>query len=343
MSQKQVTIYDIAREAGVSASTVSRILTGSTGVKQDKRERVMELVEKYQFRPNAMAKGLSLTHSRLIGMLCADVRNPYYSNLFVECEHAAYEAGYTLMLNNTFARPELEIGFMNKFLEQRVEALIISGGVADWRPMPENYVRALSSCAKRVPVIVAGEIPIKNVHQIRLDHVSSTRQVVQHLLSLGHKRIAFLHGYSYVYQTHVKLATFREMMEEHNLPVREEYLVDAGSFDEFSGFDGMNRLLALPQPPTAVITTNDMMALGALNAITRLGYAVPRDFSLVSFDNIYLTDLTQPRISSVALDYADYGRRLIESAVRAIEGKPVQETELLSMPLVIKDSCRKID
>lgn len=148
MSRKQITIYDIAREAGVSASTVSRILTNSAGVKPDKRQRVMELVEKYHFRPNAMAKGLSESRSKLIGMLCPDVCNPYFSSVYAECEQVAYEAGYTVVLNNTAAKLEREIAFMQRMSGYRVESMIICGGVADWITPPESYMRTLTHCAR---------------------------------------------------------------------------------------------------------------------------------------------------------------------------------------------------
>ena len=113
-SPKGITIYDIAKEAGVSPATVSRVLTNSPGVRPEKRERIQALIAKHNFTPNVMAKSLSETRRRTVGMVCADVRNPYYASLFVECEHAAYDRGYTLMLNNTLAREELEIVFLEK-------------------------------------------------------------------------------------------------------------------------------------------------------------------------------------------------------------------------------------
>ena len=340
--QKTITIYDIATEAKVSAATVSRVLANSAGVKPEKYERVMQVVNKYHFRPNALAKGLSQTHSKMIGMLCPDVRNPYYSNVFVECEKAASENGYTLVLNNTFAREDLEIAFIQKMMEQRVESLIICGGVADWRPLPDAYSRTLQLCAAQIPVVATGRLPIENCSRVCEDHVNGMRQAIEYLQSLGHRKIAFLHGFKNIYQTQVKIEAFRNIMEEFGLPMREEYLVDAGSFDEHGGVYGMNRLLALPDQPTAVVAINDMMAVGTLQAILQLGYSVPENYSLIGFDDIDLTELINPHINSIHFDYRAMGQALIGAAVGAINGETEKKDVILPTRLVIRDSCRKL-
>jgi len=342
-SKKDITIYDIAKEAGVSTATVSRILSNSTGVKQEKRDRVLSLVEKYSFKPSALARGLSETHSKMIGMLCPDVRNAYYANIFMECERAAFEKGYTLVLNNTFAQESLEVTFMEKLSEQRVECLIVCGGVADWRPLPTRYRETITRFAKRIPVVVAGRMDIANCYQIYIDHSEAMRMAVRHLVTLGHKRIAFLHGYSYIYQTQDKLSALRSTMEENNLPIREEYILDVGEFSEMSGLAGMKRLLSLAEPPTAIVAINDLVAAGALQAILRLGYTVPNDFSIIGFDDSMITDLTEPNISSIHYDYAFYGRKLIDTALSAMAGEPCERFYVIPTTLSVKESCRKID
>jgi LacI family transcriptional regulator len=341
--QKEITIYDIAKEAGVSTATVSRILSNTTGVKQEKRDRVQAIVNKYNFKPSAIARGLSETHSKVIGMLCPDVRNAYYANIFMECERLAYEKTYTLVLNNTFTRESLEIAFMEKLIEQRVESLIVCGGLADWRPLPQRYRDTLARFAKRIPVVVAGKCEMEDCYQVCINHAEGMRTTVKHLATLGHKRIAFLHGYSFIYQTQDKMAAFRQTMAEENLSVREEYIVDAGEFNEQGGLMGMKRLLSLAVPPTAVIATNDLMAAGAMQAILRLGYSVPNDISIVGFDDSLITDLTEPHISSVHYDYALYSKMLIDTALLAIDGQPCERFTMLPTSLTVKESCRKID
>lgn len=342
MTQKKITIYDIAKEAQVSASTVSRVLDNHPSVKPEKRERVMKVVKKYQFRPNALAKGLSSAHSRMIGMLCPDVCNPFFSSIFSACEQAAFAAGYTLMLNNTFAQPEKEIAYMHKLMEQQAESLILCGGVADWRPLPEEYANTVRQCAQNLPVVSAGALPVERCYQIPLDHYDGMRQAVNYLASLGHTRIAFLHGLRCILQTQEKMRAFYETMAALKLHVHKEYVVEVMTFDEQGGYHGMMQLMSLPKPPTAVIAINDMTAIGAQQAILHKGYSVPKDFSLIGFDNTYLTYLVQPHLTSLSLDYQAYARTLIGAAVSAISGEQPKPLEVIPLTLHVKESCRRI-
>ncbi len=341
-AQKELTIYDIAREAGVSASTVSRILSDSPGVRPEKRERVRAIIEKHNFRPNALARGLSETHSKLITMLCPDVRNAYYANLFLECERAAFERGYTLVLNSTFTQEALEIAFLNKSVGQRAECVVVCGGLVDWLPIPEKYLAALESVSERIPLVVAGNADIKNCYQIYIDQNAAMRLALRHLSALGHRNIAFLHGYSHIYQTQEKLKAFGEGMAAEGLKVNEEFVLDAGEFSEAAGFSAMNRILSLSKLPTAVIAINDMVAAGALQAILRLGYSCPEDFSLVGFDDSHITDLTRPHITSVHYDYRAYGKAIIDTAMAAIQNQECPRRIVIPCSLSIKESCRKI-
>lgn len=339
---KGITIYDIAKEAGVSPATVSRVLTDSPGVRPEKRERVRALIKKYNFTPNVMAKSLSKTKRHMVGMVCADLRNPYYASLFIECERAAYDRGYTLMLNNTFAKEELEITFLEKMCEQRVDAIIVSGGVIDWIELPPQFERTLSRIAAHTPVVVAGRVKNPDCYQVAIDHAEGMRQAVNHLASLGHSRIAYLSCAPHIYLSKEKSEAYREAMEACGLRVNPGYVVEGKEFDEHTGYQGMNRLLCLNEKPTAVIAINDLMAAGALQAIVHLGYSVPGDFSLMGFDNSYMSDLMAPPISSIEYHYDTYGRKLIDVALRAIDGEGPPRLTKISPSLVIKSSCQKI-
>lgn len=342
MAYEKITIYDIAREAKVSPATVSRILTGSAKVNADKKERVMKLVAQYDFRPSALAKGLSQTHSKLIGMMCPDVRNPYYANIFVECEHAAFERGYTLILNNTFADPALETQFIQKMLEQRAEGILICGGVTDWRPIPKDIEHLLLTCAEKIPVVLCGDMPLDSLHQVNIDHTGGMQQAVRHLSALGHRRIAFIHGFERAYQTQEKTAAFRDVMASLNLPIDERYIVDSDTFDEHGGKEAMKRLLLCPELPTAVVATNDTVALGAMQEIHSQGYSVPKDISVIGCDNIGITELSIPRLTSVGLDYAFVAQKMIDLAIAAIESGAPPARTVIPMQLFIKGSCARL-
>ena len=341
MAQRTVTIYDIAKEAHVSPATVSRIITNSSSVRQEKRDRVLEAIEKHHFKPNALARGLSETHSRRLGMICPDIRNPFYANVYTECERAACDRGYTLLFNNTFGREDQEIVSISRMLEQRVDSLIISGGIIDWCPMPEKFRAVFDRCCSEIPVIVNGYLPgyEKKCSQYVIDSGEGMRQAVTYLASLGHQRIAFLHGYEHIYQTRVKKKAFQETMQDLGLPVRDAYLVNGGLFNKESGYAGMNQLLKLDEPPTGIIAINDLMAAGALQALQKLGYSVPKEFSLIGFDDCFLTELTQPNITSVHCDYSALGNTLVDAAIRAVNGEPAVDPVFIPTSLTIRESC----
>lgn len=339
MTEKHIiTIYDIAREARVSTATVSRVITRSAAVSADKRERVEKLIRKYNFRPNALAKGLSKTRSRLIGMLCPDVRNPYYAGLFMACEREAYEMGYTLILSNTFTREELEIAFLEKMTEQRVEAILICGGLIDHVVLPARYSETLRRTAQRVPVIVAGQTTMPGCSQICLDHADGMRQVLLHLAGEGHRRIAFIYAGTDVSLTLIKRQAFLDGMRDLGLPVREEYLAAVSHFNEVCGAEAMAGLLALPEPPTAVIGINDLVAAGALRCVLENGLRVPNDCALAGFDDSYVSNLSVPRLTSISYDDEEYGRRLIRLAIEKIDDNHEVSRSMHPVKLIVKPS-----
>ena len=148
MSKNKVNIYAIAKEAEVSPATVSRVLTNSARVSSEKRKRVQDAIDKYGFKPNIIARRLSGTASKVIGIIVADISNPFYSSLFIECEKAAYEKGYTVLLCDTFGNADLEENHLQNLREQKVDAIILIGGRVDELVADENYVKYINDLAE---------------------------------------------------------------------------------------------------------------------------------------------------------------------------------------------------
>ena len=337
--KKNVTIYDIAREAGVSPATVSRILTGSASVRQEKRERVNSLIAKYQFRPNAMARALSETHTRLIGMVSADVSNSYYHSLFTACTNAARKRGYSLLLFNTMSRAELENAAIVRLIELRVDAMIIAGGRVDLAQPDGAFLGVLRSTVGRVPVVVASRSPLAEVPGVAVDHVGSMDIALRHLVSLGHREIGFVYTGRQFYGTVEKLLRFRAVLAEYGLPVREEWMLEVPDYDIDSGRVGADRLLRLSEKPTAVLGLNDMISIGLLKQLTDRGVRVPEQLSLLSFDDTYITSLTTPGISSVDYDYTLFAAQLTDTAIACAEGRTAPRQQLVAPSLSLKGSC----
>jgi len=339
--KKSVTIYDIATEAGVSAATVSRVLTGSAAVRPDKAAKVRTLIKKYNFRPNPMARALSETRSKIIGMLCADVSNPYYASVFAASERAAYNREYTLVSFTTMSDPDQEMRFLDKLSELRAEAVIICGGRMDLAHADEGYASKIRSVAKETPIIVAGKCSFGECYQVCIDFPYAMELALKHILAFGHEQIAFLSGTEKYFITGEKLGAFRRGMAAAGVPVREELIVDTGKYDIESGVIGMDALFTRGVRPTAVIAINDQVAAGAIQSIGSHGLRVPEDISVIGFDGTFLTDAISPKLTSVANDYPAYGEMLVQAAVAAIEKREAPRLQLHRPALAIKNSCAK--
>ena len=339
-NRKSITIYDIAREAGVSPATVSRILNGTTAVRQEKRDRVNQLIEKYNFRPNAMARALSETRTKVIGMVLADTSNPYYNSIFAACGNEAYKRGYVTMLFNTFSRPEMEVSALKKLQEQRVDAIIICGGRIDLAESDPEFMHLLETTLKTTPIVVGSRSPMEQICGVAVDHKESVNLAVEYLISQGHRDIGFVFTGEPYYGTQEKVERFRQVMTAAGLPVCEEWLISVPNYDCASGRLGIDQLMTCSRKPTALLGLNDVITAGMLQGLLDHGVRVPEDISLMGFDDTYITTITSPQLTAVDYDYNRYACMLVDAAVALIEGEECPREQLVPPSLSVKKSCR---
>lgn len=341
-NKKSVTIYDIAKEAGVSPATVSRVLNNNTKVSEDRKDRVMQVINKYDFKPNAMAKGLSQTKSNIIGIIAADIRNPFYSTLIVECEKAANELGYMVLVCNSFGKKELEDKHLEKLSTQRVDGIVQLGGRVDQMISDEEYVDRINYVANKIPVVITGKLDGADCYVVNIDEGQSMEKLLQYLISLGHRDIALIGGRSGVKSTIDKRSRYKQLLYKYGIAFKEEYIVETEEYDDIGGYKCMQHLFELEQLPSAIIAINDFTAAGAIRAITERGLSIPKDVSIASFDNTFISDVTIPKLTSINYNYQKFGERIIEIVVGAMEGKNMPRLSLIQTELVIKDSCKSI-
>lgn len=334
---KQITIYDIAREAGVSPATVSRVLTNSANVRSEKREKIQAIIDKYNFKPNALAKSLSDTRSNLMGFITADVRNPFYSAVYIACENAAKEKGYRVLLCNSLGEGEREIEQLHMLVQQRVDAIIQLGGRVDDVVTDKTFAKETKQIVSKIPMVVNGRIDGVDAYSVRIDAKEGCGLLVEHLIQLGHKKIALVGGRQNVISTLEKYNTYKEILEKHGIEFREEYVIN-GHYDQETGYNGVKKLMGLKDMPTAIIAINDFAAAGVIKGIHELGLKVPKNISVVSYDNTYITELTSPRLTSIDYNYDLFGKTLVETAISAIEGVEVPKTQMVTPHLVVRES-----
>ncbi|MFJ1968102.1 LacI family DNA-binding transcriptional regulator [Streptomyces sp. NPDC087903] len=293
------TIRDVADHAGVSKSLVSLVLRGSGQVRPEKREAVLRAVRELGYRPNTAARSLSEQRTRTVGVLLHDLRNPWYVDLLDGLNPLLHDHGLHMLLADARLNRRTGQDPAGPFLDLRVDGLVVVGTLPD--------PAALDAVAERVPVVVAGarEPVPSGVDVVAGDDEHGTRLVTEHLIGLGHSRIAHLAGFGAVGE--LRRRSFEATMRAHGLA--DEAVVEPGDMTEEGGHRGTVRLLGRPRRPTAVLAVNDIAAVGALSAAEELGLRVPHDLSVTGYDNTSISRLRHLWLTTVDNAGHEVGRR----------------------------------
>ncbi len=341
MEKKKISIYEIAAEAGVSPATVSRTINQPERVTAKKREKVLEVIRKYDFKPNVLAKSLKNARSGVIGILSATVDSPFYGRLVSECILAAEEEGYILLVANYRYGQPGDFGMLEKICEQRAESVILLGGSMDSSKMDEGAISVVNYMTESVPVVVMGKSQGIPCYEVRIDESGAMEQAIEYLIRQGHQKIAFWGGEETVYSTMEKRLAYLRLLHKYGIESRAEWL-QYGGYGLKKGYAVM-REMRREDLPTAVICINDLFACGVMNAAFDRGMRVPQDISVLSFDDTYLARGVRPTLSSVACDYRELAQKLVGTAVRAARGEEADRLQLVKTRLNERDSCQCVN
>lgn len=327
-----VNISDVAKKAGVSISTVSRVLNNTAGypVKQETRERVLEAVRELGFRPNDLARGLLLKKSRIIGLVIPDVSNPYYSELSLGMEATALEYGYSVIFCNTSRKAEKLEHYVDVLLQKRADGIIFAGGGTDFAPVSQP----LLDYNVEVAVIGRHNLPFPSV---QIDNIAAARDATSHLVELGHRSIAFISGPLNLTSVQDRLAGYRTGLQQGGVD-RDDRLVREGDFQSEGGYSAALSLLQGEPRPTAIFAANDRMAIGVMAAAADLGLKVPDDLSVVGFDDIIMASYTRPTLTTVAIPGYEVGASAMRLMVSLLAGEVCSQVTWLPTNLVVRDS-----
>lgn len=330
------TVYDIAKEAGVSPATVSRVLTGNGPVKDKTRDRVTEVLKTYQFRPSSVARSLRARRSKTIGFILPDITNPYYSQLFLEVEVLAMEKGYSVMLCNSHSDYTRESQMLNVLLEKQVEAIVFTGGRVDHIMLTKKYIHELEKVNQIVPLITCSAMPGTKCIQIMNNERQGIFTLVGHLARLGHRAVGMVGGQLDTRQAFQRRQFFLEAAEEYNIEVERDWLIEGG-FTTSAGRECTDKLLQLSKLPTAIIAFNDVVAIGAMGSLLRHGISIPHDMALTGFDGIQLTEDVTPAITTMVTAFSDYAKTITE-IVLMMDGAGKTSETVFDMELAIRES-----
>ncbi|MFF8841422.1 LacI family DNA-binding transcriptional regulator [Streptomyces sp. NPDC015127] len=324
-------IKDVAAAAGLSVATVSRALNNHPSVSPEARARVLAAVDALGYRPNAVARSLRTDQTRTLGLVISDVLNPYFTELARFVEEEARALGYSVIIGNADERPELQDHHVRTLLDRRIDGLLVS-------PADGRSPLTLDAAHGSTPMVFLDRwLPGVDVPVVRADGRAAIRDLVAHLHGLGHRRLAIIAGPAATTTGRERVEAFRDALREHGLPLPDDR-IGQGDFQAASGRRATERFLDLPERPDVVFAADNLMALGALDAIRARGLRVPEDIGLAAFDDIPWFVHTDPPLTAIAQPTAELARAAVRALTDLIEGRPPQSVTLPAR-LVVRRSC----
>jgi len=329
-----ITIRDVARAANVSVSTVSRVLNNKDDVAPETYQRVQAVIAELGYTSNLAARSMRSRRTNVIGLIMPDVEDPFIFQIMRGINRAITEYGYDLILYTSGdVRKE-----STPDRERRYVSLLnaVTDGVIVVTPATTTF-----STASPV-VVIDPNIDEPECHAVIATNYAGALAVMEYLIGLGHRRIGFIGGRPELKSAVQRLQGYQDGLRKAGIPLDPD-LIQGGDFSEEAGFAGAQKLLRLPEPPTAIFAANDQMAIGAIKAARQLGLEVPRDLSVVGFDNIPESAYFNPALTTVDQSIDKMGYVATQILVSLIRGEPLNG-RLYEIPtqLIIRDSCRAI-
>lgn len=333
-SSGNVTIIDVAQEAGVSYATVSRVLNNDPHVRPETRERVIHSIAHLGYTVNQQARNLAGGHSRVVGLLVPDLGTGYIGEIIRGVDEALAAAQYDLMLYTTHRRKTKESAYVTSLTQGMTDGLLLV--------LPRDPEEYLVSLRKRhFPYVLVDHQGIGDVESaVGATNWQGGYDATKYLLGLGHRRIGFITGTMDLGCSRDRLAGYRAALNECHVPI-DAALIREGDFNQPTGYQAARDLFDLPDPPTAIFASNDVMAFGVMEAVRDRGLRIPEDVSIVGFDNIPQAEHVRPQLSTIEQPLADMGREATRRLLELIDNPDLPLTRIeLPTKLVVRASTR---
>lgn len=335
MKKRNLNIYDIAKEAGVSIATVSRAINKPEMVKTETMEKIQGIIKNANYTPNAIAQSLVLKATRTIGVIIASISNPFYGELVKAIEDKAADEGYTILLGNTDNKFYEEEKYIDIFLKKKVDGIIFAGG----RMMEERYNNHINQVARNIPVVLANHILFgENVYCVLSDEAKGAAIAMQYLIQKNHKSIAYINGYSNSYASIIKKENYVKMLLQNNIDIKDQLMVNAINDEMSGGFMACEELLRRGISFTALFAANDLMAMGAIKCLVTHNFKVPKDIAVVGYDDIDMCNYFSPGLTSVSQNIKVLGQRAVEIMNDVLDNKKISKISYFEPQLVKRES-----
>ncbi len=323
------TILDVARRAGVSKSLVSMVTRGEGGVSDEKRRAILKAIDELDYRPNAMARGLVQRQTRILGIMVSDLQNPFFAAVVSGIQERANEQGFRVLITTGDRSPSVEESAIENLLELRVDGLILAS--------PRVGGEVIARAGRSIPVVVLNrDTTDDNSDSVTNDNIAGAHLAIEHLVSFGHRRIGFIEGGA---GAGARIRHRGYLSAMHDFGLEEEILTVEGRHTEEGGYQGATELLKMRVLPTAVFASNDLCAIGAMNAFEEAGLSIPDDLSLVGYDNNRMAALRHISLTTIDQPGDDMGRSAVERLTERIdEDRTEPRHDVVAPSLVVRST-----
>lgn len=326
-----VNIFDIAKESGVSIATVSKVVNNTGKISQKTRKKVLSIIEKHNYTPNHLATALTGKISYTLGLIIPNLGNPFFGEISKSVEDRARELGFSVIMCSTDYDPKREELSFNLLQKKRVDGVIILSGFQDYDLIAKKVIKPNMPIA-----LIARDIPTVSVNSISIDDYVGGILAAQHLLELGHRQIGLI--VEDINCARERVRGFKHIIGQQGLHLDDRYIVTTEATVE-KGRHAVVALLSLPDAPTAVFATNDLLAIGAIQGARERDLMVPDDLSVIGFDNTILATITDPPLTTIAQPMEQMGRQIVDLLLKEINGESSHKQRVILLPdLVVRKS-----
>jgi DNA-binding LacI/PurR family transcriptional regulator len=323
-------IQQVAKRAKVSTATVSRVLNGARNVSEETSARVRKVIADLNYVPNNHARNLRVGSARMFGLIVSDINNPFFPELIDAFEALASQHGIDVIFTHTNYDPKRLYNCIRRMVERNVDAIAVMTSEVD--------AEALELASARLPLVLMNQSAFANQYRnVPVEYATGFKEALEHLISLGHTDIGFIAGPSTLSSAKRRYQEWALAMKRHKMQVRQEWVV-TGDLRVEGGERAMHELMAMRQRPSAVLTSNDLMAVGALQAASHAGLRVPADVSIVGFDDLPIASMVWPQLTTIQLPRREIAMRAFTSLLQATRDGTRTECEVVHPRLVVRNS-----
>ena len=330
-----ININEIARRAGVSIATVSRAFNNNGSVREETRRKILQLAREFNYKPNPIARSLSRKKTDTIGVILPELVDEFFMDIIRGIDEEGYRTNHYVMISSSHSQRNIVQTLLEFMSSGRVDGVILMA------PQMQDKLTEILRQSKRPVVLLNGRKDLDNISCFNINNYQGAFTVVEHLIGHGYKNIAIIQGAEGNCDAEERFRGYRNALINNNINIQNSFIVP-GDFSAKSGYYGFSRLMSQPNKPEAIFAANDMMAIGAYEAARNSNLKIPHDVALVGFDDIYLSRLLSPRLTTVHVPIVELGTKAMRYLLNMIAGKVNPKSshyEELSTGLVIGGSC----